>query len=114
MKHELQNIISGKSQVRFGDVIQKISSYIRTSESTSKKIEFSEPIESKETAFITQFCNLYDFWITEINTNAFVSPLPLQSLDVVSLKLPKPQLAAHVFSSMILPRGFHQNKLIAY
>ncbi len=73
MKHELQNIISGKSQVRFGDVIQKISSYIRTSESTGKKIEFSESIKSKETAFITQFCNLYDFWITEINTNAFVA-----------------------------------------
>lgn len=73
MKHELQNIISGKSQVRYGDAIQKITSYIRASESTSKKIEFSELVKSEETTLIIQFCDLNDFWITEININAFVS-----------------------------------------
>jgi len=39
----------------------------------AKKIEFSKPIKSKETAFIIQFCNLNDFWIIQININAFVS-----------------------------------------
>jgi hypothetical protein len=37
MKHELQNIISGKSQVKHGATSQATTSYLRRGKSTSGK-----------------------------------------------------------------------------
>lgn len=73
MKDELQNIISGKSQVRYGATIQAISSYLRKSKSSSGTFESSQQIKSEEATLIKQFCNKNSFWITAININAFVS-----------------------------------------
>jgi hypothetical protein len=73
MRYELQNIISGKSQVRHGDTIQTISRYLRKSKSSSKTIESSKQIKSEEATIIKQFCDNNYFWITAININAFVS-----------------------------------------
>lgn len=73
MRYELQNIISGKSQVRHGDTIQTISRYLRKSKSSSKTIESSKQIKSEEATIIKQFCDKNYFWITAININAFVS-----------------------------------------
>ncbi|GGF11083.1 hypothetical protein [Flavobacterium limi] len=73
MKHELQNIISGKSQVRHGDSIQTISRYLRKSKSPGGTFESVKQIKSEETALIKQFCDRNSFWITEININAFIS-----------------------------------------
>lgn len=73
MKNELQNIISGKSQVRHGNSIQTISRYLRKSESSGRTLKSSKQIKSEEAALIKQFCNKNGFWITAININAFIS-----------------------------------------
>lgn len=73
MKHELQNIISGKSQVRNGDAIQAIACYLRRSKSTSKEIKQNQQIKSEEATYIKQFCDQNNFWKTEINITSFVS-----------------------------------------
>ncbi|KIQ24908.1 hypothetical protein RT99_02165 [Flavobacterium sp. MEB061] len=73
MKNELQNIISGKSQVRHGNSIQTISRYLRKSKSASGTFESGKQIKSEETALIKEFCNRNSFWITYININAFIS-----------------------------------------
>jgi hypothetical protein len=73
MKHELQHIISGKSQVRHGDSIQAVSGYLRKSKSSSGTVASSKQIKSEEATLIKQFCNKNSFWITAININAFVS-----------------------------------------
>jgi hypothetical protein len=73
MKNELQNIISGKSQVRHGNSIQAISGYLRKSKSPSGTFESGKQIKSEETALIKQFCDRNGFWITSININAFIS-----------------------------------------
>lgn len=73
MKHELQNIISGKGQVRHGNTIQTISRYLKNGERTSGTFASSKQIKSEETALIKQFCCLNNFWITEISMDAFVS-----------------------------------------
>lgn len=52
MKHELQNIISGKGQVRHGDTIQTISNYLRKSKSSGRALESGKQIKSEETALI--------------------------------------------------------------
>lgn len=73
MKDELQNIISGKSQVRHGNSIQTISRYIRKSKSTSGTFESVKQIKSEEATLIKQFCDKNGFWITEINIKDFIS-----------------------------------------
>ncbi|MBS7254664.1 putative polyvalent protein kinase domain-containing protein [Flavobacterium branchiicola] len=73
MKNELQNIISGKSQVRHGNSIQTISRYLRKSKSAGRETESSKQIKSEETTLIKQFCDRNGFWITSININAFIS-----------------------------------------
>ena len=73
MKNELQNIISGKSTVRYGNAIQKITSYLNKGKSTSGTFEPSKQIKSEEATLINQFCNQSDFWITKINIDTFVS-----------------------------------------
>lgn len=73
MKDELQDIISGKSQVRHGSTIQTISRYLRKSKSPGGTFESGKQIKSEETALIREFCNRNSFWITYINMNAFIS-----------------------------------------
>lgn len=73
MKDELQDIISGKSQVRHGSTIQTISRYLRKSKSPGGTFESGKQIKSEETALIREFCNRNSFWITYININAFIS-----------------------------------------
>lgn len=48
MKDELQNIISGKSEVRFGDAVQAITRYLRGSKSPSNSLKTSKQIKSEE------------------------------------------------------------------
>ena len=52
MKHELQNIISGKSQVSHGDTIQAISCYLRKNQSTIRTIKSGKQIKSEEAALL--------------------------------------------------------------
>ncbi|MCL9804424.1 hypothetical protein NAT51_02750 [Flavobacterium amniphilum] len=73
MKNELQNIISGKSQVRYGDVIQKISRYLERSKRAGIEIESSKQIKSEEATLIREYCDLNNFWDTKIDIKAFIS-----------------------------------------
>lgn len=73
MKHELQNIISGKGQVKHGTNIQTVSNYLRKGKGSGGTFESGKQIKSEETALIKQFCDKNGFWITEININAFIS-----------------------------------------
>lgn len=73
MKHELQNIISGKSQVRHGDAIQAVASYLRRGKSASITFESSKQIKIEEAKNIRQFCDQNNFWNTNIDINTFVS-----------------------------------------
>ena len=73
MKHELQNIISGKSQVRHGDAIQAITRYLRRGKSPSITLEPSKQIKIEEAKKIRQFCDQNNFWISNIDINSFVS-----------------------------------------
>jgi Serine/Threonine/Tyrosine Kinase found in polyvalent proteins len=73
MKHELQNIISGKSQVRYGDAIQAVASYLRRGKSASGATKDNKQIKSEEAKLIKQYCDKNNFWNTEIDITTFVS-----------------------------------------
>jgi hypothetical protein len=48
-KNELQNIISGKSKVKFGKLIQTSSGYLKRSKGTSTLVEKDKQYKNKET-----------------------------------------------------------------
>ncbi|OPC05923.1 hypothetical protein BAS10_13860 [Elizabethkingia meningoseptica] len=73
MKNELQNIISGKGTVRYGDAIQKISCYLSQGTGAGETSESGKPIKSKEAALINEYCDQNNFWITNIDINSFIS-----------------------------------------
>jgi Serine/Threonine/Tyrosine Kinase found in polyvalent proteins len=73
MKHELQNIISGKSPARYGDAIQAIARYFRRGKSASSDAKDSKQIKSEEATLIKQYCDQNNFWNTEIDIAKFVS-----------------------------------------
>jgi hypothetical protein len=49
IKYELQNILSGKSEVSYGESIQTITRYLRESFGTSEKNKGNESSKSEET-----------------------------------------------------------------
>lgn len=55
MKHELQNILSGKSQVEFGATIQAVSSYLRKGKSSSEMAQGSIDFKKQEESYLEQF-----------------------------------------------------------
>ena len=72
MKHELQNIISGKSQVKFGTAIQAATNYIRNGKSTGYLAQESNNFKSQEESLLVNFANENSLW-KEVDINNFIS-----------------------------------------
>ena len=73
MKHELRNIISGKSQVSFGTIIQTIANYLKVSERTSEASKDSKHFKSEETKRLKDFITSQNLWIEDIDLSQYVS-----------------------------------------
>ena len=73
LKYELQNVLSGKSQVRFGTIIQTIAGYLKNGEGTSDKIENSKHFKSEEAERLKNFIAQNNLWIKEIDLSQYVS-----------------------------------------
>jgi hypothetical protein len=58
IKNELQNILSGKSKVSHGELIQAITCHLRESLGASEKTERNESIKSEETKHLMGYFNL--------------------------------------------------------
>ena len=73
MKYELQNIISGKSQIIHGTIIQATASYLERSQSTSQVDKESKLFREQETAYLKDYTTLNNLWILDINIENYVS-----------------------------------------
>ena len=73
MKHELQNILSGKSQVEFGATIQAAAHYLSQSKSSSEMAQGSIDFKKQEKGFLEQFANQHSLWYPQIDVKQFVS-----------------------------------------
>ena len=73
MKDEIRNIISGKSQVRYGANIQATLNYIKTSEETSTLDKTNKYFKLEETKRLKKYIENQNFWVREINLNNYVS-----------------------------------------
>ncbi|TAE84778.1 MAG: hypothetical protein EAY81_07355 [Bacteroidetes bacterium] len=73
LKNELHNIISGKSQVSFGAIIQAIASYLDNGSQSSYEIESSKQIRQQETKKLESFVSERNLWINDIDFSQYVS-----------------------------------------
>jgi Serine/Threonine/Tyrosine Kinase found in polyvalent proteins len=73
IKYELQNILSGKSEVSYGKPIQTITRYLRESFGTSGKIKENESNKSEETKKLIDYINANHLWSCDINFGLFIS-----------------------------------------
>jgi hypothetical protein len=73
LKHELHHIISGKSQVSYGALIQTIASYLDNGSKSSDEIENSKQIREQETKKLESFVTEQNLWIKDIDFSQYVS-----------------------------------------
>ena len=73
MNDEIQNIISGKSQVRHGTNIKAVADYIRTGEKSSALDKSDKHFKREETERLIKYIENQHLWIENIDLNSFVS-----------------------------------------
>ena len=73
MKDELRNIISGKSKVRDGAVIQATTRYLKGSARTGEVAKEEKHYKEKETAGLKEYITQNNLWLTDINIGDYVS-----------------------------------------
>jgi hypothetical protein len=73
LKHELHNVISGKSQVSYGTVIQAITRYLDNGSQTSNEIENSKQVREQETKKLEDYITKCNLWINDIDFSQYVS-----------------------------------------
>ena len=72
LKHELHNVLSGKSQIRFGAIIQSIACYLNDGAQTSKIIEDEKHFKKQETKRLENYISEKNLWI-DIDLTQYVS-----------------------------------------
>ena len=72
LKHELHNVLSGKSQIRFGTIIQSIASYLNDGTQTGAIIEDEKHFKKQETKRLENYISEKKLWI-DIDLTQYVS-----------------------------------------
>jgi hypothetical protein len=73
MKDDIQDILSGKSQVKHHHLIQATCSYLKRSQGTGSMAEKQQQIKEQETKKLIQFADHNNLWIENINLENYVS-----------------------------------------
>jgi hypothetical protein len=73
MKDDIQDILSGKSQVKHHHLIQATCSYLKRSQGTGSVAEKQQQIKEQETEKLIQFADHNNLWIENINLDNYVS-----------------------------------------
>lgn len=73
MNDEIQHILSGKSQVKYGSFIQTIISYLRRSQATSAMAKEDKHFKAEETKSLIQYIDVHKLWLSNINIENYVA-----------------------------------------
>jgi hypothetical protein len=73
LKNDLYAIISGKSEVRHGKIIQTNANYLRESQRTSSAPKGSKHYKEQEKQKLESFISKNQFWVKYIDFNQYVS-----------------------------------------
>ena len=72
LKDELHNVLSGKSQVRFGTIIQTIACYLNNGTQTSTNAEEEKHYKNQETKRLEDYISEKKLWI-DVDLSQYVS-----------------------------------------
>jgi hypothetical protein len=72
LKHELHDVLSGKSQIRFGAIIQSIASYLNDGAQTSAIIKDEKHFKKQETKRLEIYISEKNLWI-DVDLSQYVS-----------------------------------------
>ena len=73
LKDELYDILSGKSQVGFGTIIQAIASYLSNGTETSSGIEKTKQFKEQEKKRLEHYISEKNLWIKNVDLTQYVS-----------------------------------------
>ena len=73
LKNELHNVLSGKSEVRFGTIIQAIACYLNNGAQTSSAVEDEKSFKKQETKILENYIAEKNLWIRDIDFSQYVS-----------------------------------------
>jgi hypothetical protein len=73
LRYELQNILSGKSQVSFGTIIQAVANYLKNGEATSQTIKNTKYFKREESERLENYISQNDLWAKNIDLSQYVS-----------------------------------------
>jgi hypothetical protein len=73
VKNEIRHIISGKSKVSFGSLIQTIACYLSDGTQSSAEAKNAEQIREEETQKLTIFASEGNLWIHDIDFSQYIS-----------------------------------------
>lgn len=73
LKNELHNVLSGKSKIRFGAIIQAIACYLNNGAQTSSTIEIEKHHKKQETKNLEDYISEKNLWIEDIDFSQYVS-----------------------------------------
>lgn len=73
MNHEIQHIISGEGEIRFGTTIQATARYLARSQATSSVVKEHEQSKLEETKKLIGYIKDNNLWVDSINAENYVS-----------------------------------------
>lgn len=73
LKDELHNVLSGKSEIRFGTTIQAIACYLNNGSGTSSTFEKEKHFKNQETKRLEQYIDDNNLWVKDIDFSQYVS-----------------------------------------
>ena len=73
MKDDIQNILSGKSQVKHYHLIQTTCSYLKGSQGTSPMAKDQQRFKEEEKKSLIQFADTNKLWVEDINIDLYLS-----------------------------------------
>ena len=73
LKNHLYAIISGKSEVRHGKIIQAIANHLRESQRTSTAPKGSKHYKEQERQELETFITEKQLWVNHIDFNQYIS-----------------------------------------
>ncbi len=73
LKYELHNVLSGKSQIRVGTIIQTIASYLNDGEESGSSVENEKHFKKQEAKRLEDYITEKNLWIKNIDFSQYVS-----------------------------------------
>ena len=73
MKDDIQNILSGKSQVKHHHLIQTTCSYLKGSQGAGTMAQDQQQLKEQEAEKLIQFASDHNLWVHSINIENYVS-----------------------------------------